>query len=153
MGKFVTPQQYFYLPNTVKHYMDTEKKKYDKRLNKLEDELEKLKRGVNNVSEAESCQWGNEDLEDNPDEEPLDMSCFLAVDNASNIVAKGTILMDTNEEEFLRVMLEICLHREALLPVPLEEEFIMEVGDAIGQILSWPRHLVIQCSDLVVLFS
>ncbi|KAJ0711979.1 hypothetical protein HanOQP8_Chr09g0329881 [Helianthus annuus] len=153
MGKFVTPQQYFYLPNTVKHYMDTEKKKYDKRLNKLEDELEKLKRGVNNVSEAESCQWGNEDLEDNPDEEPLDMSCFLAVDNASNIVAKGTILMDTNEEEFLRVMLEICLHREALLPVPLEEGFIMEVGDAIGQILSWPRHLVIQCSDLVILFS
>ncbi|KAF5796781.1 hypothetical protein HanXRQr2_Chr08g0355831 [Helianthus annuus] len=148
MGKFVTPQQYFYLPNTVKHYMDTEKKKYDKRLNKLEDELEKLKKGVNNASEAESCQWGNEDLEDNPDEEPLDMSCFLAVDNASNIVAKGTILMDTNEEEFLRVMLEICLHREALLPVPLEEEFIMEVGDAIGQILSWPRHLVIPCSDL-----
>ncbi|MFS7889183.1 hypothetical protein Hanom_Chr00s000003g01603971 [Helianthus anomalus] len=148
MGKSVTPQQYFYLPNTVKHYMDTEKKKYDKRLNKLEDELEKLKRGVNNVSEAESCQWGNEDLEDNPDEEPLDMSCFLAVDNASNIVAKGTILMDTNEEEFLQVMLEICLHREALLPVPLEEEFIMEVGDAIGHILSWPRHLVVQCSDL-----
>ncbi|MFS7943149.1 hypothetical protein Hanom_Chr06g00496911 [Helianthus anomalus] len=135
MGKFVTPQQYFYLPNTVKHYMETEKNKYDKRFNKLEDELEKLKRGVNNVSEAESFQWGNEDLEDNPDEEPLDMSCFLAVDNALNIVAKGTILMDTNEGEFLQVMLEICLHRKALLPVPLEEEFIMEVGDAIGHIL------------------
>ncbi|KAJ0677830.1 putative Ulp1 protease family catalytic domain, papain-like cysteine peptidase superfamily [Helianthus annuus] len=148
MGKFVTQQQYFYLPNTVKHYMDTEMKKYDKRLNKVEDELEKLKRGANNVSEAGSCQWGNEDFEDIPDEEPLDMSCFLAVDNASNIVAKGTILMGTNEEGLLQVVLEICLHREALLPFPLKEEFIIEVGDAVGHVLSWPRHLVIRCSDL-----
>ncbi|KAJ0576486.1 putative Ulp1 protease family catalytic domain, papain-like cysteine peptidase superfamily [Helianthus annuus] len=148
MGKFVTQHQYFYLPNTVKYYMDTEKKKYDKRLNKVEDELEKLKRGVNNVSEAGSCQWGNEDFEDIPDEEPLDMLCFLAVDNASNIVAKGTILMDTNEEGLLQVVLEICLHREALLPFPIKEEFIIEVGDAVGHVLSWPRHLVIRCSDL-----
>ncbi|KAJ0735616.1 hypothetical protein HanPI659440_Chr11g0434111 [Helianthus annuus] len=78
--------------------MDTEKKKYDKWLNKVEDELEKLKRGVNNVSEAGSCQWGNEDFEDIPDEEPV--------------------------------------------------EFIIEVGDAVGHVLSWPRHLVIRCSDL-----
>ncbi|MFS8034523.1 hypothetical protein Hanom_Chr17g01582151 [Helianthus anomalus] len=74
------------------------------------------------------------------------MSCFLAVDNASNIVAKGTILMDTNEEGLLQVVLEICLHREALLPFPLKEEFITEVGDAVGHVLSWPRHLVIRCS-------
>ena len=71
MGKFVTPRQYFFLPKTVKHYMDTEKKMMDQRFGKLEDEVEKLKRGMNNASEDESCQiWGNEYFEDEPPKEP-----------------------------------------------------------------------------------
>lgn len=72
MGKFVTPSRYFFLPKTVKQLMDTEKKKTDQRFGKLEDEVDKLKRGMNNASEAGSCQmWGNEeDFEDEPPNEP-----------------------------------------------------------------------------------
>lgn len=47
------------------------------------------------------------------------------------------------------VLMQICLQGEALLPIPIEEEFIDKVKDAVGFILSWPRHLVIRCSDLV----
>jgi hypothetical protein len=46
-------------------------------------------------------------------------------------------------------MIETCVQGEALVPIPLEEEFVEKVKDALGYILSWPRHLVIQCSDLV----
>jgi hypothetical protein len=49
-------------------------------------------------------------------------------------------------------MMEICLQGEALLPFPLEDEFIEKVKDAVGYIVRWPKHLVIQCSDLVRLF-
>ncbi|CAH1427965.1 unnamed protein product [Lactuca virosa] len=45
-------------------------------------------------------------------------------------------------------MIEIPLQGDALLLIPLEEEFILKVKDALGHILSWPRHLVIRCSDL-----
>ncbi|KAI3763261.1 hypothetical protein L1987_53715 [Smallanthus sonchifolius] len=95
LGKYVKPHQYFYEPKTVKQYLDTEKKKVDERFNKLEEEVEKLKRG-----------------------------------------------------EIIEVMMEICVQGEAFLPIPLEEELIMKVKDAVGHILSWPRHLVIRCSDL-----
>ena len=65
MGRFITPQQYFYLPKNVKYYLEIENERVDKRINKLEDDLEKLKRGVLNVSEAASCQIGGviEDFE------------------------------------------------------------------------------------------
>ncbi|KAI3828016.1 hypothetical protein L1987_02106 [Smallanthus sonchifolius] len=97
MGKYVKPHQYFYEPKTVKQYLDTEKKKVDERFNKLEEEVEKLKRGEN-----------------------------------------------------IEVMMEICVQGEAFLPIQLEEELIVKVKDAVGHILSWPRPLVIRCSDLSV---
>lgn len=129
--------------------MATENKKLDQRFNKLEDEIEKLKRGGNNVSEGASCQmWDNEDFEDEPPKEVIDNSCYLAVDVASNIVAKGTIMKHSVSDESIEVMMEMCVQGEALLPIPLDEEFIVMVKDAVGHILHWPRHLVIRCSDL-----
>ncbi|CAI9261130.1 unnamed protein product [Lactuca saligna] len=112
----------------------------DKRINKLEDDLEKLKRGVLNVSEAPSCQVGGiiEDVEKEPRDESLDNSCLLAVKFAANVVAKRTI---------------IKYSALALIPIPFEEEFIVKVKDALGHILSWPRHLVIRCSDLCKKFK
>ena len=73
MGRFITPQQYFYLPKNVKYYLEIENERVDKRINKLEDDLEKLKRGVLNVSEAASCQIGGviEDFEKQPQNESL----------------------------------------------------------------------------------
>ncbi|CAI9304395.1 unnamed protein product [Lactuca saligna] len=145
MGKYVAPHQYFLLPKTVKQYLDLENKKLDQRFSKLEGEIEKLKRGVNPVSEGASRQmWGNADLQD----QPLDNSCYLALDVATNIVAKGTITKDSVSDENIEVMMETSVQGEALLPVPLEEEFIVKVKDAVGHILSWPRYLVIRCSDL-----
>ncbi|CAI9276860.1 unnamed protein product [Lactuca saligna] len=147
-GRFITPQQYFYLPKNVKYYLEIENERVDKRINKLEDELEKLKRGVLNVSEAASCQIGGviEDFEKQPHNESLDNSCLLAVEFAANVVAKGTIMKASDEN--IEVMIETILQGEALVPFPLEEEFIVKVKDALGHILSWPRHLVIRCSDL-----
>ncbi|CAI9281159.1 unnamed protein product [Lactuca saligna] len=74
MGKFITPQHCFYLPNNVKYYLDIENERVDKRINKLEDDLEKLKRGVLNVSEAASCQvWVViENVEKEPQDESLE---------------------------------------------------------------------------------
>nr|KAJ0208468.1 hypothetical protein LSAT_V11C500241660 [Lactuca sativa] len=51
-------------------------------------------------------------------------------------------------DENIQVMIEIPLLGESLLLIPLEEEFIVKVKDALGHILCWPRHLVIRCSDL-----
>ncbi|CAI9277277.1 unnamed protein product [Lactuca saligna] len=118
MGKFITPQQYFYLPKNVKYYLGIENERVDTRINKLEDDLEKLKRGVLNVFEVAGCQ---------------DNSCLLAVEFGANVVAKGTIM---------------TYSASALIPIPLEEDFIVKVKDALRHILSWPRHLVIRCSDL-----
>ncbi|CAI9286071.1 unnamed protein product [Lactuca saligna] len=125
-----------------------ENERVDKRINKLEDDLEKLKRGVLNVSEAASCQIGGviEDFENQPYNESLNNSCLLAVEFAANVVAKGTIMKASDEN--IEVMIETILQGEALVPFPLEEEFIVKVKDALGHILSWPRHLVIRCSDL-----
>ncbi|KAI3695170.1 hypothetical protein L1987_78159 [Smallanthus sonchifolius] len=50
--------------------------------------------------------------------------------------------------ENIEVMMEICVQSEASLPISLEDEFIFKVKDAVVHILSWPRHLVIRCSDL-----
>ncbi|CAH1447647.1 unnamed protein product [Lactuca virosa] len=103
-----------------------------------------------NVFETASCQVGGvfEDVEKEPPEESLDNSCLLAVDFAANVVAKGTIMKYSASDENIKVMMETIIQGEALLPIPLEEEFIAKVKDALGHILSWPRHLVIRCSDL-----
>ncbi|XP_076902989.1 uncharacterized protein LOC143557912 isoform X2 [Bidens hawaiensis] len=152
MGKFVTPSRYFFLPKTVKQYLDVEKKQVDQRFGLLEDEVDKLKRGLNYASEAGSCQmWGNEEFEDEPPDEACDHSCFLAVDVASNIVATGTIMGEMDEN--MKVMMECSLKGEFMLPIPLEDELIIQVKDGVGHILSWPRHLVIRVSDLVILFT
>ncbi|CAI9303091.1 unnamed protein product [Lactuca saligna] len=145
MGKFITPQQYFYLPKNVKYYLEIENERVDKRIKKLEDDLEKLKRFVLNVSKAASCQIGGviEDFEKQPDN-----SCLLAVEFAANVVAKGTIMKYSASDENIEVMIETILKGEALIPFPLEEEFIVKVKDGLGYILSWPRHLVIRCSNL-----
>lgn len=49
-------------------------------------------------------------------------------------------------------MVDTSVQPEALIPIPLPEEFVETVKDAIGYILSWPSHLVIPCSGLVRLF-
>ncbi|KAI3820358.1 hypothetical protein L1987_07904 [Smallanthus sonchifolius] len=54
------------------------------------------------------------------------------------------------KSEKIEVRMEICVQGEAFLPIPLEEELIMKVKDALGHILSWLRHLVIRCSDLPI---
>nr|KAJ0214109.1 hypothetical protein LSAT_V11C400220970 [Lactuca sativa] len=160
MGKFITPQQYFYLPKNVIYYLDIENERVDKRINKLEDDLEKLKICVLNVSEAASCQVGGviEDVEKEPRDELIDNSCLLAVEFAANVVAKGTIMKSKDWtliifyvyviDENIQVMKETILKGEALILIPLEDEFIVNVKYALGHILSWPRHLVIRCSDL-----
>ncbi|KAE8701949.1 hypothetical protein F3Y22_tig00110503pilonHSYRG00256 [Hibiscus syriacus] len=150
MGKFVRPHQYFVLPNTVKKYLDGEKKKFEKRFNQIEGAIEKLQKGMNHASEGASCQgWGKADFEDNPPEELLDTSCYLAIDIASNIVAKGTIVKHNDlSGENIEVMMEMSVQGDALLPFPLDEEFIYKVKNAVGFIVKWPRHLVIRCSDL-----
>nr|KAJ0211082.1 hypothetical protein LSAT_V11C400191740 [Lactuca sativa] len=139
-----------------------ENERVDKRINKLEDDLEKLKRGVLNVSEAASCQVAGviEDVEKEPRDKSLDNSCLLAVEFGANVVAKGTIMkLDLNyfyvyvTNENIEVMMETILQGEALIPIPLEKEFIVKVKDALGKILCWPRHFVIRCSDLVILFA
>ncbi|CAH1439972.1 unnamed protein product [Lactuca virosa] len=152
MGKFITPQQYFYLPKNIKYYLEIENERVDKRIKKLEDDLEKLKRGVLNVSEAASYQVGGviEDVEKEPRDESLVREFMsLAVEFAANVVAKGTIMKYSASDENIHVMMETILQGEALIPIPLEEEFIVKVKDALGHILSWPRHLVIRCSDLL----
>ncbi|KAI7746773.1 hypothetical protein M8C21_029597, partial [Ambrosia artemisiifolia] len=40
------------------------------------------------------------------------------------------------------------LQKEAKVPVPIEEELVEKVEEVVGHVLSWPRHLVIHCSDL-----
>ncbi|KAE8712910.1 hypothetical protein F3Y22_tig00110221pilonHSYRG00091 [Hibiscus syriacus] len=122
MGKFVRPHQYFYLPNTVKNYLDDEKKKIEKRFNQIEGAIEKLQKGINHASEGASCQgWGKADFED-------------------------THRVITCEN--IKVMMEMSVQGDVLLPFPLDEELIYKVKDAVGLLMKWPRHLVIRCSNL-----
>ena len=94
MGKYITQHQYFYIPRTVKEYVDSKDHKWDARFNKVEGALENIQRGMlTNASDGASCSmWNDPDFEDDPVIEEEDKSCFLAVNNASNIVGKGTIL-------------------------------------------------------------
>ncbi|CAI9300681.1 unnamed protein product [Lactuca saligna] len=78
-----------------------------------------------------------------------DDSCLLMVDVAANVVAKETIMKYSVSGEKIQVMTETSLQGEALLLTPLEEKFIVKVKDTLGQILSWPRDLVIRYSELV----
>ncbi|CAI9291110.1 unnamed protein product [Lactuca saligna] len=77
-----------------------------------------------------------------------DKSCLLVVEFAANVVAKGTIMKYCASDENIEVMMETILQGKALIPIPLEEEFIVMVKDALRHILYWPRHLVIRYSDL-----
>ncbi|KAK9062731.1 hypothetical protein SSX86_019920 [Deinandra increscens subsp. villosa] len=141
MGKYVSQQQYFHLPKTIKGYLDKEKKKMNRRLSKVEDDLERMKRAgtlcATPASEGASCQIGNDDDE-----------ALEEVDVPSNIVAKGSVLNSNDLGENIDVNLETSLQGEALIPFPIEDEFIEKVKDAVRYILSWPRHLVIQFTDL-----
>ncbi|XP_076937982.1 uncharacterized protein LOC143605921 [Bidens hawaiensis] len=145
MGKFVTQDRYFFISKIVKQYLDNEQKKTNERFNKLEDELE------NSVFKAVSFQmgWGGgggqeEEFENEPlDQESPDNSCYLAFDDATNLVAKGSIVDYSVSGENIEVIMQICLQGDALLLVSIEKEFIDKVKDAVGFILSWPRHLVI----------
>nr|KAJ0193317.1 hypothetical protein LSAT_V11C800438100 [Lactuca sativa] len=112
----------------VTYYLEIENDRVDKQINKLEDDLEKLKRGVLNVSEATSYKVGDD-------------SCLLAFEFAANVVANGTIMKYSASNVNIQFMIETILEGEALIPIPLEEEFILKVKDALGHILSWPRHL------------
>ncbi|KAE8682326.1 hypothetical protein F3Y22_tig00111254pilonHSYRG00002 [Hibiscus syriacus] len=88
-------------------------------------------------------------FEDNPPKELLDTSCYIVIDIASNIVAKGTIVKQNDlSGENIEVMMEMSVQGDALLPSPLDEEFIYKVKDAVGFLVKWARHLVIRCSDL-----
>lgn len=59
----------------------------------------------------------------------------------------------TETGENAEVMMDIALQGQAKLPIPIEDEFIVHVSDAVGHILSWPRHLVIRCSELVIIYD
>ncbi|KAE8727748.1 hypothetical protein F3Y22_tig00005377pilonHSYRG00070 [Hibiscus syriacus] len=150
MGKFVRRHQYFVLPNTVKNYLDGEKKKIEKMFNQIEGAIEKLQKGMNHAFEGASCQgMGKADFEDKLPEELLDTSCYLAIDIASNIVGKGTIVKHNDlSGENIEVMMEMSVQGDALLPFPLDEEFIYKVKDVVRFLVKWPRHLVIRCYDL-----
>lgn len=80
MGKFITPQQYFCLPKNIKHYLEVEIERVDKRITKIDDDLEKLKSGVCNVFKCVSCQiWENiQYFENKPFEESL-VSLFQSI--------------------------------------------------------------------------
>ncbi|CAI9299081.1 unnamed protein product [Lactuca saligna] len=129
----------------VKQYLEIENERLDKRIHKHEDDLEKLKRGVINISEVASCQVGGviEDIEKEPPEESL------VVDFTANVIAKGTIVKYSASDENIQVMMETILQGDALLPMPPEEELIVKVKDAPGYILCCPRHLLIRCSNLL----
>lgn len=62
-------------------------------------------------------------------------------------------MSDTQEEDFVEVVVDIALQKEAEVPVPLEVEFVYTVEEAVGHVLSWPSYLVIRCSDLVIKFT
>ena len=51
--------------------------------------------------------------------------------------------------ENIQVIMDSFIQGEALLSIPLEEESIFIVKDAIGQVLSWPRHLVQKCFGII----
>ena len=52
--------------------------------------------------------------------------------------------------ENIQVVMESFVQGKELLPIPLEEQGILTVEAAIGHVLTWPRHLVQKCSDLVI---
>lgn len=49
----------------------------------------------------------------------------------------------------IQVKVDTSVEGEAQIPIPLPEEFVETVKDAIGYILSWPTDLVIPCPSLV----
>jgi hypothetical protein len=52
----------------------------------------------------------------------------------------------------VEVRVDTCVKGEAALPVPVPEEFVEVVNDALGWILRWPKDLVISCTGSVRMF-
>ena len=50
----------------------------------------------------------------------------------------------------VEVVMDSFVQGKELLPIPLEEQGILTVEAASGHVLTWPRHLVQKCSDLVI---
>ncbi|PWA73107.1 transposase, Ptta/En/Spm [Artemisia annua] len=132
-------------PLNVKQYLKQYDKMMNKRLKTVEDELARRRCASTNASEgaSNSPTLSDEDEPPNVPSERNDKSCYLAVDDPSNIVAKGTIVKHN-----VSVTVDTSVQSEALIPNPIPEEFVETVKDAIGYMLSWPSHLVIPCSGL-----
>jgi hypothetical protein len=82
MGKFVRPNQYFFIPKNVKQYLDIATKRMIRRLSTVEDELARMKRGSHkeNVSEAASCHVAPDEIvEDEEPEEPEEPDVSLGM--------------------------------------------------------------------------
>ncbi|PWA44105.1 transposase, Ptta/En/Spm [Artemisia annua] len=131
MGRFVTPNQYFLIPRNVKQYLKQYDNMMNKRLKAVEDELARRRSrcASTNASEggSNSPTLSDEDEPPNVPTERNDKSCYLAVDDPSNIVAKGTIVKHTGS-----VTVDKSVQPEALIPNPIPEEFVETVKDAIG---------------------
>ncbi|XP_061998689.1 uncharacterized protein LOC133715981 isoform X1 [Rosa rugosa] len=79
--------------------------------------------------------------------------CKLAVDLVDNIVARGTVLeIDATNPTIHgvplgkgneRVVVDIVIDAEAFLPFPIKDDDIFTVGQAVGYVMAWPKHLVI----------
>ncbi|PWA39178.1 ulp1 protease family, C-terminal catalytic domain-containing protein [Artemisia annua] len=153
MGRFVTPNQYFLIPRNVKQYLKQYDNMMNKRLKAVEDELARKRSrcASTNASEggSNSPTLSDEDEPPNVPTERNDKSCYLAVDDPSNIVAKGTIVKHTGSDGNIEVTVDTSVQPEALIPNPIPEEFVETVKNAIGYMLSWPSHLVIPCSGLL----
>lgn len=55
--------------------------------------------------------------------------------------------------EVVSVIVDVALQKDAKIPFPIEEEYVILVEDAVGHIVGWPSHLVIKCAALVMLFT
>lgn len=79
--------------------------------------------------------------------------CKLAVDFVDNIVARVTMLeVDSTNPTIhgvplgkgnMRVVIDIVINAEALLPFPIKDDDISTVGQAVGYVMAWPKQLVI----------
>ncbi|XP_061993678.1 uncharacterized protein LOC133711589 [Rosa rugosa] len=79
--------------------------------------------------------------------------CKLAVDLVDNIVARGTVLeIDATNPTIHgvplgkgneRVVVDIVIDAEAFLPFPIKDDDIFTVGQAVGYVMAWHKHLVI----------
>lgn len=75
---------------------------------------------------------------------------MLAVGSINNIVAYGTVVEMKSEtihgvplaKDCLRVSIDMATNVAALLPIPVGDELV-NVGQAVGSHVAWPRELII----------